>query len=58
MNAMAIIQITVALMELSAKYLKIARQDEELSVEQEAKYRQELTALFEQDHWKIDADPS
>ena len=58
MNALAIIQITTALLELSAKYIRIAQQNEELSVAEETKYRQELVELFKQDHWKIEPDPS
>lgn len=58
MDAIAIIQITSALLELSAKYIRIAQENEELSAEQELEYRKSLSLLFAQDHWKIEADPS
>lgn len=58
MTPIAIIQITSALLELSAKYLVIAQQNEELSLEEEIKYRAQLEQLFKEDHWKIEPDPS
>lgn len=58
MNVAAIIDLTVALLDLSAKYIKVAKQNTELTPEQEADFKAEVNALLSQDYWKVDKDPS
>lgn len=58
MNAIAIIGIVSEVLKLSTKYIEIAQQAEELSAEQEAAFKAELTQLMSQDHWKVETDPA
>lgn len=57
MDATAIIQLTTLVLQLSAKYMEIARQTGELTPEQTAAFKKRFAELTSTDAWKIMPDP-
>jgi hypothetical protein len=58
MSTIAIVELVSALLQLSSKYIQIAKQDQELTPEQEAAFKSEVSLLLNSPEWKIDKDPS
>ena len=57
MNALAIIQITAALLELSSKYIRIAGTNRELTPQETEAFRAKMKEIFDSPAWVITEDP-
>lgn len=57
MDALTIIQLTSAVLQLSSKYIAIAQQSGELSPDETEKFLEEFKRFTESPAWKIEPDP-